>query len=193
MIGAVTGTRAVIAAVGVALVLGVAACSGDDPEPKVAPSTASGSSSPSASGVDASPGPEVPAVATELSRIGAERFVDYWFRALSYGMTTGDTRVVGEISSPGCGSCHALIQQIEDLYARGGRVKTAGWAVEGKTIDGQFDSEAPSFLLRVNEASRVLLDGRKIVDRTPMAKIPMHIQLARGSEGWTVADLEIIE
>jgi len=193
MIGPVTGTRVVITAAAVTLLLGLAACSSDDPEPRVAPPTSQAPSTSPASDPTPSGGPSLPPQASALSPEGAESFIDYWFRALSYGMATGDTSMVGDASETGCKSCSALIGQIEDLYAKGGKVETAGWRVEAKTLVGGFDVREPSFLLRVNEAKRVLLDGEKVVDRTPMAKVPMHIQLSSESGTWTVSALEIIE
>ena len=108
-------------------------------------------------------------------------------------MKTGDVTAVDQASAAGCESCRALLRQIEDLYSKGGRVKTDGWSIEAKTLAGTFDVVAPSFLIRVNEASRVLLDGNKVVDRTPMAKVPMHIRLASDSGSWMVTNLEILE
>lgn len=170
------------------LVLGPAGCSSDEPEPKVAPSTPS---SPSTSGVATAP--TTPPEATDLTRAGAERFVDFWFRALSAGMVTGSTDDVARLSDEDCRSCQALIQQIDALYAKGGHVRTKGWVVAAKTPNGQFDIGTPSFLIRVDQASRVLLDGSKVVDRTPRAVVPMHITLDSSANAWVVADLEIIE
>lgn len=183
-----TGTRAVIAAV--ALLLGLSACSGEDPEPNVAPPSPT---SPSTTGTSAETPPEMPDAAKVMTQTGAERFVRFWFSVLSYGMVTGDTEPVQGISAAGCKSCQALIRQIDALYAKGGKVRTTGWHVAAATSNGEFNIDAPAFLLRVDQASRTLLDAEKVVDRTPRAVVPMHIRLAEDGGSWMVADLEIIE
>ena len=190
MIGSVTGTRAVIAAA--LLALGLAACSGSDPEPNVAPSS-SVSPGDESSSEGATDGPAPPPEAAGLTQAGAESFIDYWFRALSYGMVSGNTTRVDTVSARSCKSCQALIQQIKDLYAKGGRLRTTGWSVGAMAVSGEFEPASPSFLLRVDEASRILVDGDKVVDRTPPAEVPMHIGLSSGSGAWIVARLEIIE
>ncbi|GAB6987480.1 DUF6318 family protein [Nocardioides pyridinolyticus] len=183
-----TGTRAVITAV--ALLLGLSACSGEDPEPRVAPSSPS---VPSTTAASVETTPEMPDAATAISQAGAERFIDFWFSVLTYSMVTGDTKPVQDVSSRGCKSCQALIDQIDDLYAKGGQVRTDGWQVAATTANGEFDVESPAFLLRVEQAGRTLLDGEKVVDRTPRAVVPMHIRLANEAGSWMVSDLEIIE
>ena len=192
-----TGTRAVLATVVTVLGLGVAACGGEDPEPNVAPSAPSSSSAPSAppstTGTAVDTPPEMPDEASQQTQPGAERFVHYWFDALSFGMTTGETGTVSKASDAECGSCQALIRQIDELYAKGGRVQTAGWSVAVLTPNGNFDIAAPSFLLRVKQARRTLLEGAEVIDRTPPAQVPMHVRLASKSGSWVVADLEIIE
>ena len=186
-----TGTRAVIAAWG-ALLLGVTACSGSDPEPHVAAPSSSAPSSPSTSPAPGTTAPTMPAAARGTDAAAAEAFIDFWFEALSYGMSTGNTSVVREVSDADCRSCQALIDQIKTLYSKGGKVQTDGWAVEAMASD-RPDSATPSYLLRVNESSRVLFDGTKVVDRTRATKVPMHIQLASESGTWMVTGLEIIE
>jgi Family of unknown function (DUF6318) len=185
-------TRTVVTTLTALTVLALGACSGDDPKPKVAPPSSSAPTSPSTSAASGDVAPTMPEGATAPDRTGAERFVEYWFEALSYAMVTGDTALVDEGSAPACDSCAALGKQIAKLYEHGGRVETDGWAVEASTVNGEFESEAPSFLLRVNQAKRSLYEGKKLIDRTPLMKVPMHVELARSASGWLVSRLEIL-
>ncbi|WP_343910895.1 DUF6318 family protein [Nocardioides aquiterrae] len=111
----VTGTRAVIAAVGVALVLGVAACSGSDPEPRLAPPSNSAPSTPSTS-----------PVATSLDPAGT---VQAWIAAQNDALSTGDTAGLRALGAKGCRGCADFVKPIERVYADGGHFDTEGWSV----------------------------------------------------------------
>lgn len=123
MIGAMTGTRVVMAAIGM-LVLGVTACSGSDPEPRVAPSP-SPSSSTTAS-PSSSPGPTpptLPATAIRRTDRGAEAFVHYFLDVLNFAQRSGDTAELRRISSAACAGCRGYVDAIQSTYSSGGRVE----------------------------------------------------------------------
>lgn len=116
MIGAMTGTRVVMAAIGM-LVLGVSACSGSDPEPRVAPSPSSSTST------TASPSPPQPAdQPVELVR--------RWIRAQNVALDTGNTTGLRSLADPSCKGCNDFVEPIERVYASGGSFDTAGWTVD---------------------------------------------------------------
>jgi hypothetical protein len=187
-------TRTVITALTLVSVLALGACSGDDPEPKFAPTpSTSAPTSPSTTTASGPTQPTMPTDATHLTESGAQAFLSYWFAALSHAMVSGDTGAVREHSDQTCQSCSALIEQIADLYSKGGRVETSGWTVEESVVNGDFSADAPTFLIRVNEGKRALFDGDKLVDRTPMAKVPMHVELSSATGSWLVSGVEILQ
>ncbi len=94
------------------LILGVAGCSGDDPEPRVEPS---GSGTPSAS------------VSTSPETMTPKQTVRAWVDAQNEALVTGDTTRVrelecGQLSSPAMDSS----TQSSEVYAAGGQFKTRG-------------------------------------------------------------------
>ena len=172
-----------------ALLLG--GCS-DDPVPKVAPASesASASESPSPSG---SAEPTMPAVAKGSDAAGARAFVKFWFVAFSYAMRTGDTELVRSLSTPGCVSCHALIERVDGIYSKGGSIKSRGWTVEVAAPARADEGSAAAFLLRVRQERRTLYGSdHKVVDSTDMAKVPMRAQLVSAQGSWSLKSLEIV-
>ncbi|WP_395696242.1 DUF6318 family protein [Nocardioides sp.] len=112
-----TGTRVVIAVVG-ALVLGVTACSGSDPEPRVAPPSST-STSPTTSPSPSAP--TMPAAARGTDAASAEAFVRFYWEMVNYAQATGDVaglRLLGDK----CIGCDAAIKFIQSSYEGGGRI-----------------------------------------------------------------------
>jgi hypothetical protein len=109
-------TAFALGVVGPLLVLG--GCSGDDPEPKFAPTE---TTSPSESG---SPS----ATVTEVA-LGPVATVRAWVEAQNEAMASGDTTSVRALSAEPCPACDGLIDPIEKVYAAGGYFKTKGWHV----------------------------------------------------------------
>ena len=185
MIGDVSRARATLTALSLIPVLLVAGCSDDDPEPKFEPPSSEAPSSPGPS----SPAPTGPSTATPVS---AEGFIDDWFETFSAAMVSGDTTDIRLRSSESCTSCAALADQIDSIYSNGGSLKTAGWSVEEARLLDEL-AESPRFLLRIKQAERSLLDGTKVVDTTPMAKVPMSVTLSKESGEWQVHRLVILK
>ena len=110
-----TGTRAVIAAA--TLLLGLSACSGEDPDPRVAPPTPT---EPSTTGTSAETPPEMPEAAKGTDAAAAEAFVEFYWEMVDYAQRTGDLGSLREISSDKCVACQAGIDYLEDVFARHG-------------------------------------------------------------------------
>ncbi|WP_028636087.1 DUF6318 family protein [Nocardioides sp. URHA0032] len=128
-----TGTRAVIAAVGVALALGVSACSGGDPEPRVAPPSTSPPTSPSTTPASDTVPPTMPPEARGTDAASAEAFVKFYFDTVNYAQSTGDVNALNHLAAR-CGGCDAGVQSIERTYDEGGSIKGGeGRAAEFKT------------------------------------------------------------
>lgn len=113
-----------IAVSGVLSVL-LAGCSGDEPRPKMAPTTS------------ASPTPSVPpsldptpTVVPTAPVLGPEETVRAWVEARNETLGSGLAASATLLSARDCKSCRDLLSPIESLYADGGRVETRGWIVE---------------------------------------------------------------
>jgi hypothetical protein len=159
MMAGVTGTRAVIAAVGVALVLGVAACSGSDPEPRIAPPSSSAPSSPSTS----------PAASSSPANTAndQEAFVRGYFESIGRATQSGDPSEFLAMSADSCGNCHVLAQNIEKAYGGRRYVEGADWAIT-RTFRAGERPEGEVWNVDVKTAKERWYDGSgdlvKIVD-----------------------------
>jgi hypothetical protein len=125
MIGIVAGARAVIARLPLVLVLAAGGCSGDDPEPRVAPS---GSSSPSTSpsGSSSTAGdptpPTLPAAAKGRGAAAAEAFVRFYFANVNFAQRTGQTSRLEGLALR-CTGCAAGVASIRATYRGGGAIR----------------------------------------------------------------------
>lgn len=127
MIGPVTDARAVIAAA--ALLLGVTACSGDDPEPIIAPTPSS--SAPSDPSTSPSPTPEVSAEDEQAAFL--EKVVD----ELSAALSSGDADQFLSLASPDCQNCRVMAENLESAYADGGHIEGGRWVVARSSYTGE--------------------------------------------------------
>ncbi|MGY2704174.1 DUF6318 family protein [Nocardioides sp. HB32] len=116
-----TGTRAVIAAVGVALALGVSACSGGDPEPRVAPPSTSPPTSPSTTPASDTVPPTMPPEARGTDAASAEAFVKFYWEMVNYAQATGDVGGLKELATK-CNGCDAAVEFVQESYDGGGRI-----------------------------------------------------------------------
>lgn len=123
MIGPVTDARAVIATA--ILLLGVTACSGDAPEPNIAPTspaTSSEPSDPSTSPVSGPTAPTMPPEAMGDDLAAAEAFVKFYWDSVNYAQATGDTGSLRRLGAKACAACRAGVAKLDDIYDRGGRI-----------------------------------------------------------------------
>lgn len=105
--------------VGVVLAVLLAACTDDDPDPKIAPSETV-ASTPSSSAPTTSPSPDP---------LTPEETVRAWVKAQNEALSTGDTSDMRRLSAPQCRGCQNFAETIEQVYAAGGRYETDGWTV----------------------------------------------------------------
>ncbi|WP_296607448.1 DUF6318 family protein [Nocardioides sp.] len=171
-------------------VLALGACSGDDPEPKVADPSPSATlpSSPSTTPVSGPVEPTMPAEARGTDAAAAEAFVKFYWEMVNYAQATGDVEGVRDLA-PQCGTCDAAINYIVDVYDRGGRIEGG---------EGRFRHLRANFLdheggvralVRGDLASaeqRVDLPGSRNDQSFPGGTLPFELLLEAGADGWTV-------
>jgi hypothetical protein len=124
--------RARCAALAAVLVL-VTACSDDPPAPapiEAAPPTTS--ATPSATPSPSGP-PSMPAEAKGISRKAAVPFVRHFVDVLNQAALDGSTTWLDK-RSPACKACRAIVELIDEVYARGGRIVTEGWDIKAAQV-----------------------------------------------------------
>ncbi|WP_102159439.1 DUF6318 family protein [Zhihengliuella halotolerans] len=146
--------RGALATLGVASLLALSACAGDDgttTEPSA--STSSSSAAPSSStppepkkATPEGPAqnlvpPELPEEAKEFSEEGFKAFIEYWFEAQNYGLATGDGSYVEEISLEDCVFCESTLNMIENLANGEGQVWLVGGEMEATDIVAKLHGE----------------------------------------------------
>jgi hypothetical protein len=65
----------------------------------------------------------LPPEATELSEAGAVAFLQWWVEMYNHVEATGETELVFEHSEPGCTFCQNFVDDVEPVYAAGGRIE----------------------------------------------------------------------
>ncbi|WP_343910899.1 DUF6318 family protein [Nocardioides aquiterrae] len=182
----VTGTRAVIAAVGVALVLG-AACSGSDPEPRLALPSSSAPSTPSTSPASSQTAPTLPPEAKGTDAKAAEAFVKFYWEMVNYAQRTGDVGALQALG-PDCGGCDAGIAFITDVYDRGGSIR-GGEGHLTKLSTGFIGKNHDRAVVRchvVTTEQNVDLPGTKHDKTYSGGDQPFQFQLDPVESGWVV-------
>ncbi|RZU62698.1 DUF6318 family protein [Zhihengliuella halotolerans] len=158
--------RGALATLGVASLLALSACAGDDgttTEPSA--STPSSSAAPSSStppepkkATPEGPAqnlvpPELPEEAEEFSEEGFKAFIEYWYEAASYGIATGDDSYVSQVSDEGCSGCTRILNMIENIGQGGSEQWIVGGEMQATDIiaklhGGQGENQTAYFTLR---------------------------------------------
>jgi hypothetical protein len=71
----------------------------------------------------------MPAEARGTSKRSAKAFVRYYVDVLNHAMATGDTERLSELGATSCGSCEAVVTNIQGLYVGDGHLEGEGWEV----------------------------------------------------------------
>ena len=122
-IAVVTRTRTVLGAMSCLSVLALAACAGEEPQPKLAPSP-SPSAAPSPSSSPPEPvEPTMPAAARGTDAAAAEAFVKFYWAVVDYAQTTGHLGGLEEMTDATCRACMAGLRALEETFAKGGEVR----------------------------------------------------------------------
>ena len=188
MIVPVTRSRTVVAALCVVSVLALGACSGGDPQPKIADPTPTLPTSPSTTAVSGPAAPTMPAAARGADAAAAEAFVRFYWDMVNYAQVTGDVEGLKRLASR-CGTCDAAVDYIVDIYDRGGRIEGG---------EGTFRNLRASFLDHnggaraivrgdlVSTRQRVDLPGSKDDESYPGGTLPFEVLTEVTSDGWIV-------
>jgi hypothetical protein len=189
MIAPVTGARAVIATA--VVLLGVSACSGDDPEPKVAPPESSSPSAPSTSPVAGSTAPTMPAEALGTGATAARAFISHWIATLNYAIESGDTSALRSISDDSCKACDRIAKTIDGIYSHGGSMVGGTWSPKSlRALPPDRGADWAGYLTaRISAQSVTGADGgRHDYDGGPGY---MYAYVVDAAQGWRMIYLDI--
>ena len=188
MIGLVNRSRTALTALSMISALALGACSGDDPEPKLADPSPSASlpSSPSTTAVSGPVEPTMPAEARGTDAAAAEAFVKFYWEMADYAQATGDVDGLREISSEACEPCQAGIRAIESVFERDGRLLGGGNTVRilSTSTVGGGDRNAISVVADVtNRKQRLDLPGTVDDREFPASRVTSEfiVEVYRGS------------
>lgn len=189
MIGPVTDARVVIAAV--ALLLGVTACSGDDPEPIVAPTPSSSApSDPSTSPVAGTAAPTMPPEAMGDDADSAAAFVKFYWETVNYAQATADVDALRELATNSCASCRAGAASLEEIFESGGDIVGGIGTVTVENTNFVRDSGVTSAVVEFEVAStrqRVNYPGDSEDQVVPAGTVKLRAVLDPAAEGWAMS------
>lgn len=128
-----------IAALVLAAILALSACSDDDPDPGDPMSTWTPSGTPEAPSSSATPSadptePPLPDAAREATEAGARAFITYYWDLINYAQVTGDVKALREVSGPNCEGCQKGINAVRDVYGNGGSAIGGAYSVHISSV-----------------------------------------------------------
>jgi len=133
----------------------------------------------------------MPAEAEGTSAKSAKAFARYYVGLVSYGIQSGDTRVLAEASAQDCTSCKAISQNIRDVYSSGGRIESKGWTLRSSRVIQNAKMRAVLSLdLRLSSQMVVSRDGKR--DRHSGGKQLMTMYLSRMADSYQVSRLDLV-
>ncbi|HEX5916876.1 MAG TPA: hypothetical protein VFY76_03435 [Nocardioides sp.] len=149
----------------------LAGCSDDpEPTPKIPEPTSS------------SPTP-TPTESETPQAESPEDFIRRWQAAGDEMQRTGETAAYLEIS-PDCAACRSLANDVDDIYAGGGRIEYDGAKVVRIKPAG---TQPPTFDVGLRLPATVIYRGPSgESDTLPPGKMTIRVTLKEAREGWTV-------
>jgi hypothetical protein len=155
----------VAASLGVATLVGCAN-SGASSAPVIQPSAAPSTAKPTP--------PVVTAAINAHTKAGAAAFTEYWFALLSYGVQTGDVKLLQAASDPQCQVCGNAITTIQNNYNDGGSLQGGLYTVRDANPYEDFAGQVMSVAVSYDRSprygtsplgvSRGRLDGKSFAD-----------------------------
>jgi Family of unknown function (DUF6318) len=175
--------RGFVAAAVVIAVTALAGCT-DEPTPRFEEPTRTPSASDSTSSAAAEREPW-----EEKSKAGAVAFARHWVDLLNEAQVTGQVARLRATSTSQCVTCQDLAEQLESLYAKGGRVETDGWNVLLVGPPQGVAGGSAEVTIRVARAPQRVYDGDGPPERFVADRSTFSAGLVWKNEQWLMDEL----
>lgn len=116
------------------------------------------------------PRPELPAIAKQNTKEGFAAFTQYWLDTVTYGLETGDSGPLKEISLPDCKMCTGYIERAETAKSKGEWNVGPKWTVSSFSTDMRLDVNRTAlgyFILGESASSQYGPEGQLVDQLTP--------------------------
>lgn len=188
------GPRLLVAAASLGLVVGLAACTPDEPEPTPTASMSpepTETPSPTPTLPPEAIAPERPAAMDEISVAGAEAAATYFLELYPYTYATGDLTEWTVLSHPECIFCQSVIGNVTDQIASGHTASGGGLAVQ--SIEGSMTSEDFYFVEVVGDQApgfEYAADGT-LLESSEALPLKISVALVPSTAGFQVREVEV--
>ncbi|WP_408895622.1 DUF6318 family protein [Nocardioides sp. R1-1] len=188
--------RALVALV--LLIVGVTACSDDEPAPHDPSSTWSPTGTmeaPSSTAAAVPIEPRLPDAAREASEAGARAFIAYYWELVNYAQVTGDVKALKAVSGTNCKGCAAGIEGIRTLYRDGGRLEGGDYDIEFKVMNELKDADGSGYAfeakLTASTGEQTKVDGDGRTTRIPAGSSDVVVVAAWLGSGWRLEAMQL--
>lgn len=131
-----------------------------------------------------------PAYANAEGEAGAEKFAGYWVDQVNEATTSGDTEGLRSLGLAGCEVCSDFPQQLDDIYAAGGRVESEDWTVKSVVPEAGATDERVGMLITVTvPPNRVYVDENARAQKFPGGDQRFRMIVVRQDQHWMIQDL----
>ncbi|WP_136609867.1 DUF6318 family protein [Sinomonas albida] len=103
------------------------------------------------------PRPELPEIAKQNTKEGFAAFTQYWLDTVTYGLETGDSGPLKEISLPDCKMCNGYIERAETAKSKGEWNVGPKWWISEFTSNMRPDADGRALAFFALDESRSTL------------------------------------
>jgi hypothetical protein len=99
--------------------------------------------------------PALPAVARAHTSAGASAYTRYWFAALTYGIQSGDTKLLTAASDTAtCSVCRSAIELVRANYSDGGRMQGGSYTLQNVMAIANFAGSVVNIAVTYDRSPR---------------------------------------
>lgn len=137
--------------------------------------------------------PETPVEMQRDDDIGAAAAAGYFLDLFPYVMGTGDTARWDEISAQDCGFCSSVRDDVQAVFASGGRFTGGALTHEPGNVLGRNDmlgGYTVEISYTVEEGTELDAAGT-VIDALPEEKATVYVDTVYSSNGWTLVEVSL--
>jgi hypothetical protein len=131
-----------------------------------------------------------PAYANEEGQAGAEQFAGYWVDQINAASASGETEELRSLGLKSCDVCSDFPQQLETIYAAGGRVESENWTIKNVVPEAGNSDERVGMLLTVQVPENTVYASENAEpQKFPGGNQRFRMILVREDDHWMIKDL----